>query len=1349
MLPFVLVAVVAAADNSTQRLALMDLWTSNGGALWSGASGWGSERWHCTWQGVQCYDGNATVSNSTVAAISLSTFGLEGTLSLPASFANLSLCTMLDASSNAITDLVVASDQLPALLYLNLIGNAFAALPSAVTRMPSLEVLFLTSNRIARVDAASFLNQSMPRLTLLYLDSNAIGTFDGAVLQLLPALGGLVLKDNQLAAFPFVAHPRLQNLILDGNQRLASLDGVALLAGLQIISADGCRLRLLPSSLPVNVTEIHVASNVLTALPDALCRCVKLGVLNVANNHISALPPCVATLARMYSLLMANNDLTALPDGLSNLRLLDSLDVQKNAIANLPADLLSWPNCTGLQHLLLSENLLADFDFSGNFHALVELDISRNVGITRIPGGVDAALMPNLVDLDASHCSIAALPPLSALASLGVVDLSDNAIAFSANGSAVVDDLCNPLAAQPQPKCRIHIVRLSNNRMRASPDLSCCAQLDALFLDGNAFALIPAWIPSLRSLRSLSIGSNLTDSALAPLESLQQRLELLDLSFNSLVFPPALIFSGIAEQLLLSHNRIRAIPDSAWPSFFFNGTRWIDVSDNELLILPPFYTIWTGAVPTLTLRTLKASNNRLSGRVPFIPVDTLTLAGNPGMRVPGEQLNARPLSYDSGSVTHQLLSADDPFVFVDRALQCQTIYRQRQIVVVTGHPALWEVVTTSAIDLDASYFSFQHCQCRATFFGFVDERGDAACVSCQTAFAPLRTARCEAGGSSLSFIPDVAPVFKCAEHAHDPIELAVDRLTRGGAGCVLVAFEPCKVDGVCNVDGTSASVTRSRSQDDDVTGALCAEGHTGRLCAECAFNDTLAFYHNDGRCDVCPELPLALIVSACCVAFVLIGALFVSLPVRARRFWPLLTLLILAALGVVLYVRGQHAVVFGEVISLALSLVAVLMIGERRRRIDALERKRKRGGEDRSNAGLKITLFFLQTLAAVGADTFPRTAATVSGASFARPSSLGLSCLLHYIDPALVAQEPTIKRAVGLSIPLVFAVSCVLALALRDVVDKCRKAPRRAPDDNDPLSGVPPTIVAKSRAARLIDAVVGPLLGEDDEEDDGITEPLGAKIKRVVVALLHVSFFGSFKAIVSVVSCETPPHSDLLSGSSMQTARFMHSEPAIVCSTASSLYADNLIVAAAFACIYIVAFPAVLIGVMWRHRKSLQANGVMLSPLTSSVNVAAAVRDDITLGPKPWYGRLLHGWSKTQPFAELFWLMRRAALALALALLGQDPATQGVGVVLVLGGSLFLQRTLRLFEERLDEQLDTMALWAIIVTFVYSRLSRAEANEWSILGVAVLVLDGTVLLIALFAMLRREWALKISSHFED
>jgi Leucine-rich repeat (LRR) protein len=224
-------AVVAAADNSTstQRLALMDLWMSNGGALWSGASGWGSELWHCTWQGVQCYDGNATVSNSTVAAISLSTFGLEGTLTLPASFANLSLCEMLDASSNAITDLVV-EDQLPSLLYLNLIGNAFAALPSAVTRMPSLEVLVLTSNRIARVDATSFLNQSMPRLTFLYLDSNSIGTFDGAVLQLLPALGGLVLKDNQLAAFPFVAHPRLQNLILDGNQRLASLDGVALLS---------------------------------------------------------------------------------------------------------------------------------------------------------------------------------------------------------------------------------------------------------------------------------------------------------------------------------------------------------------------------------------------------------------------------------------------------------------------------------------------------------------------------------------------------------------------------------------------------------------------------------------------------------------------------------------------------------------------------------------------------------------------------------------------------------------------------------------------------------------------------------------------------------------------------------------------------------------------------------------------------------------------------------------------------------------------------------------------------------------------------------------------------------------
>jgi hypothetical protein len=512
--------------------------------------------------------------------------------------------------------------------------------------------------------------------------------------------------------------------------------------------------------------------------------------------------------------------------------------------------------------------------------------------------------------------------------------------------------------------------------------------------------------------------------------------------------------------------------------------------------------------------------------------------------------------------------------------------------------------------------------------------------------------------------------------------------------------------------------------------------------------------------------------------------LFVALPRSMRRLWPLAATLVLAALAATMYVGELHAVVFGDILWFSMSLTFMLLLGERRNRIDTANRLARKPGADKKdhgNAGLKVMLFYVQTVAAVASQSFPRTAAAASSLTFAKPGAIGVACLLRYVDQRYLQYEPAVRLAVGLSVPFVIGIGCFVALAARDGVDRARAraaARRRVAlderadgeddsgvDDGNDNDAVPAPVVAQPKTkqslwARAVDAAVGPLLGPGDSLAAN-DEPLSTKCKRVAIGLLHVAFFGALKSVVGVVACgsgrratQLLPQTSLSRARSSSCTRSRRSCATPTCRSTPRCSRSR----ALFAVVYVLVFPALLVFVMWRHRALLRANAVMLSPLQSAAVLPAADDGGAAQPPSPraepepkaWYAKLMHGWSHSQPFAELFWLARRVAIALVLALLARGDVTQGVLLTLVLGGSLFLQRTIKLFEERLDQQLDTMALWAILVTFVYATLeTESQTNEWSALAVCVLVLDGCVLLATVLAVMRREWAQKLSDRMRS
>jgi len=106
------------------------------------------------------------------------------------------------------------------------------------------------------------------------------------------------------------------------------------------------RLRLsglgLRGELPVrlcrltSLTELQLACNGLTALPDALGELRGLTALLVGRNELVALPEALGRLARLRELQAFDNRLAALPDAITRLADLTLLNVSGNQLRALP-----------------------------------------------------------------------------------------------------------------------------------------------------------------------------------------------------------------------------------------------------------------------------------------------------------------------------------------------------------------------------------------------------------------------------------------------------------------------------------------------------------------------------------------------------------------------------------------------------------------------------------------------------------------------------------------------------------------------------------------------------------------------------------------------------------------------------------------------------------------------------------------------------------------------------------------------------------------------------------------------------------------------------------------------------
>lgn len=192
-LTFLAASQATAAIPTSERDALLALYSSTNGTGWTNADGWnGAAGTECGWYGVTCDSGETTVVEILLAANNL-------TGTLPAELGNLTNLEGLSFLTNQITGSIPAEiGGLAGLLVLDIGANQLSgSIPAALGDLSSLEELYLDSNQLTGSIPAEL--GGLTNLLTLELSQNQLSGSIPAELGNLSSLIELWIPSNQLS----------------------------------------------------------------------------------------------------------------------------------------------------------------------------------------------------------------------------------------------------------------------------------------------------------------------------------------------------------------------------------------------------------------------------------------------------------------------------------------------------------------------------------------------------------------------------------------------------------------------------------------------------------------------------------------------------------------------------------------------------------------------------------------------------------------------------------------------------------------------------------------------------------------------------------------------------------------------------------------------------------------------------------------------------------------------------------------------------------------------------------------------------------------------------------------------
>ncbi|KAM9861405.1 PH domain leucine-rich repeat-containing protein phosphatase 2 [Aulostomus maculatus] len=269
-------------------------------------------------------------------------------------------------------------EELGGLSQLNSLGlsfNNFSHIPAVLEQLSAVDKLAMAGNRVECLEL--FALARMSHLKNIDLRLNGLRCVKSESLEAVNQVTQLDFRDNCLDSLDLSSVCNLETLHCQRNQL-----GTLTLSGftLRMLHASSNRLNTVNIyPVPNQLTHMELSQNLLEYLPDWVCDCRKIEMLDVTHNLLSELPSRLLNSLSLRKLLAGNNRLQRVPDLLDHVPL-EALDLQHNKLAELPETL--FYKALNLKYLNVSANALESIPPSSpseeSLSTLQELYLTRN-----------------------------------------------------------------------------------------------------------------------------------------------------------------------------------------------------------------------------------------------------------------------------------------------------------------------------------------------------------------------------------------------------------------------------------------------------------------------------------------------------------------------------------------------------------------------------------------------------------------------------------------------------------------------------------------------------------------------------------------------------------------------------------------------------------------------------------------------------------------------------------------------------------------------------------------------------------------------------------------------------------
>ncbi|CAG9766983.1 unnamed protein product [Ceutorhynchus assimilis] len=292
---------------------------------------------------------------------------------------------------------------LQSLRILELDDNFLTQIPLAITKLPDLQELSISGNRIKYI--AGGLLQQTPALALLELKGNPLVAVDSHAFSHLPRLRKLQIWIIGLfSLLAFILKPPFCRILSDAKE-LSTFPNLNGTGALEILRLDRAGLTHVPALLCnfcPKLKSLDVKSNKLDRVPD-LSDCREMRVLDLASNSIRSVEgKPFQGMYQMHDLLLAHNRIQYIPhDAFYNLSKLQFLDMENNQISFIHQD--AFLSISKIEDLNLGNNVFPHLPSAG-LEKLLHLKTFNNPNLREFPPPEDFPRIQSLVLSYAYHC---------------------------------------------------------------------------------------------------------------------------------------------------------------------------------------------------------------------------------------------------------------------------------------------------------------------------------------------------------------------------------------------------------------------------------------------------------------------------------------------------------------------------------------------------------------------------------------------------------------------------------------------------------------------------------------------------------------------------------------------------------------------------------------------------------------------------------------------------------------------------------------------------------------------------------------------------------------------------------